>query len=523
MALRISGDGYFRGAPLESSRPVPTFTLGFLPGIIAGLLLFPDYVPVLLPVLLIAAAIAAFAVSAFRPGFIKLVLCGLITGLAAVTCHTGFYGRNHIRFHVDKIEGPVSVTGVITEPPISRVMLGRGMVDDNKQTGAKRKFSFADRQARGEIQIESVTMPDGKTANLHGRARIKFYRLEEFMPVGSRIRVTCNVYRPFSKSTPGGVDYRAFLARNKILANIVVSSRGEPEVLGRRGFHPLADLRAAMVRLTVSTFGENGKAEGSTLDFLLAILLGERRLLTNERRDAYITSGTAHFLAISGLHLALFAAFLGIALWFMPRRPRMLVIGIAVALYAAIAGFRPSVLRALIMILFYLGAVFFRRQRQGIAAIAAAAVFVLFVNPFDLLGPGFQLSFGGVLGIMFLARPLERLITRERDRLFERLAEPEFRPKGIRLLFSYSHTAGHFPVRGGLSFHLVRNRRRLHCARVGGDNGRYGPGLSDQMGSAGLSCNHFPARADRRLLVYRRFLRLVAAAVLFFPVAFCFR
>jgi len=422
---------------LESSRPVPTFTLGFLPGIIAGLLLFPDPAPLLLPVLLIAAVIAVLVFSAFRPGFIKVVLCGLMTGLAAVAAHAGFYGRNHIRFHVDKIEGTVSVTGIIIEPPISRAMLSGEKEYDNKQAGRSRKFSYADRQAKGEIQIESVTMPDGKTANIHGHARIKFYKLYEFLPVGSRIRLTCNIYRPFAKSTPGGFDFRAFLARNKIFANIVVKSSSEIEVLGRRGFHPLADLRAAMVKLTVSTFGEKGKAEGSTLDFLLAILLGERRLLTNERRDAYITSGTAHILAISGLHLALFAAFLGIALWFIPRRPRMLVIGIAVTLYAAIAGFRPSVLRALVMILFYLGAVFFRRQRRGLDAIAAAAVFVLLVNPFDLIGPGFQLSFGGVLGIMFLARPLERLMTREEDRLFERLAEPEFRLKGIRLAWSF--------------------------------------------------------------------------------------
>ncbi|MHC4661757.1 MAG: DNA internalization-related competence protein ComEC/Rec2 [Planctomycetota bacterium] len=421
---------------MNSFRPVPTFALGFVPGIAAGVMFLPDPAPAAIAVVLIVCAVSALLFSVFRPHAVPVILAGLLFGLAAPAVHTGFYGGNHIRFHLDEINGPVTVTGVITETPLSRALVYRG--DGNRNVPEKRA-SFSEKQGSGVIRIESVATPDNVTHGLHGLAGIKFYKIGKHLPVGTRIRLSGKLFRPFSKSVPGGFDYAEYLAHQKIFARFIVSSRSEIEVLGRTGLHPLADLRLALVDLVASSFGsgKSGSSARDASDFLMAILLGERRLLTDERRELYITSGTAHFLAISGLHLALFAAFLSIALRFLKRRPRVLVIGAAVALYAGLAGFRPSVFRALVMILFYLGAVYFRRQRRGLDAVAAAAILVLLVNPFDLVSAGFQLSFAGVLGIMLLAGPLENLVTKEEDRLFDRLASPEYRPTGLRLVWPF--------------------------------------------------------------------------------------
>lgn len=78
-------------------------------------------------------------------------------------------------------------------------------------------------------------------------------------------------------------------------------------------------------------------------------------------------------------------------------------------------GASPSAVRAFILIACYEAAVVLRRPANGIAALAAAALIVLLVEPMALFSASFQMSYGVVLAILCFGLPLA-------DRMAARLA-----------------------------------------------------------------------------------------------------
>jgi competence protein ComEC len=142
-------------------------------------------------------------------------------------------------------------------------------------------------------------------------------------------------------------------------------------------------------------------------DFAMAVWMGERGALAGDY-DQYIASGTAHILAVSGLHAGLvYAAAAGLLRMFIRRRRlRTLMVLIILAGFTLLAGARTSTLRAFLMISAYLAADFFDRERDAPSALALAAVVLLAWRPNLIADVGFQLSFLSVASILLLAEPL---------------------------------------------------------------------------------------------------------------------
>ncbi|MFP4648460.1 MAG: ComEC/Rec2 family competence protein, partial [Halorhodospira sp.] len=123
-------------------------------------------------------------------------------------------------------------------------------------------------------------------------------------------------------------------------------------------------------------------------------------------------TGTAHLLAISGLHIGLVAgAAGGAASWVWRRIPPLvrrvpaltagtLAAGAAATGYAVLAGLTLPTQRALLTVLVFAGALLLRRPLSSWHSLALAAAGVLLLDPWALLGPGFWLSFGAVAVIL---------------------------------------------------------------------------------------------------------------------------
>lgn len=148
------------------------------------------------------------------------------------------------------------------------------------------------------------------------------------------------------------------------------------------------------------------------LPFVLAVWLGERSRLTEAERQDYVYSGTAHILAVSGLHAGIVYVSAYFLLGALLRRGRLrtvLTLSIVV-LFGVLAGARVSTLRATFMIALYLIAEFFDREPDAPTALSLSAVALLLLNPNDLFDGGFLLSFLSVASLL-LFTPLfsERL------------------------------------------------------------------------------------------------------------------
>ncbi len=135
-----------------------------------------------------------------------------------------------------------------------------------------------------------------------------------------------------------------------------------------------------------------------TAGFLLAMLLGDRRLLPEAYRVALAETGTIHFLAISGLNV-------GIAMALVLRLPLTRRLRLPVCLgfllgFTLITGGAPPVVRAAVMLSLHLAAEATGRAPRSIDTLRWAAAGMLAVEPDWVTDLGFWLSVSAVFAMI---------------------------------------------------------------------------------------------------------------------------
>ena len=219
-------------------------------------------------------------------------------------------------------------------------------------------------------------------------------------PQGAIVAVGARVRLP--RTAADGFDERTWLRRHGV--HVVLLGR-EWRIVGHRGgIGGYADrVRAWLAR------GVAPGLSGERRAVLEGIVLGEDEGLTPELRTSFRASGLYHLLAVSGQNVIFVAAgVLGLA-WLL-RVPRWLgEIGAlaGIASYVLAVGAQPSVIRAGIAGALGSLAWLSARQRDRWHFLLVGALVLLAWSPYNLLDPGFQLSFAAVVAI-FVAVPHAR-------------------------------------------------------------------------------------------------------------------
>ncbi len=143
-----------------------------------------------------------------------------------------------------------------------------------------------------------------------------------------------------------------------------------------------------------------------------ALLLGEKQDLEKDTIARFQKVGVVHVLAISGLHVGFIVIFAmtGFSLLRMPLPVRFWALLLVLLLYGAVVQFRPPVVRASLMAVFYLYAEQIERKPVTDNLLAGAALIILIADPLELYNPGFQFSFIAVASILHGTEKLDRLI-----------------------------------------------------------------------------------------------------------------
>jgi len=195
-------------------------------------------------------------------------------------------------------------------------------------------------------------------------------------------------------------DYKSYLARQGIYSVIYYPN---VEVLAHgQGLKPLQWIYSLREQLSASLARALPEPQGSLAQ---AILLGLRGNIPDSLYAAFSRTGTAHLLAISGLHISIIIAMLlsfGILVF---GRQRSIYIWLTLALvwlYAMLAGMHPPIIRATIMGSLFLIAEYLGRQRSAIIALAFAAAVMVGIQPHILWSVSFQLSFLAMAGLILL-------------------------------------------------------------------------------------------------------------------------
>ena len=136
--------------------------------------------------------------------------------------------------------------------------------------------------------------------------------------------------------------------------------------------------------------------------FVLTVWLGDRRRIENDTYQTFVAAGTAHILAVSGVHTGIVyvSASLLLSLLIRRRKVRAALAMIAVFAFAFTAGARVASMRAAVMIALYLAAEIFDREPDAPNALGIAAFLFALVNPALIYDGGFQLSFLSIASIL---------------------------------------------------------------------------------------------------------------------------
>lgn len=134
-------------------------------------------------------------------------------------------------------------------------------------------------------------------------------------------------------------------------------------------------------------------------------MLGDKSVLSESDYKDFVQSGMVHIIAVSGGNLVMIVVFLGAVLFFLPFYVRNAVIIAGVVAFAMLVGDDSSVVRALIMCVLSLLALFRGREVAIWRLMQYAFVLMLCYNPYFLAYDlGFLLSFGALGGIVLLSQ-----------------------------------------------------------------------------------------------------------------------
>jgi len=145
----------------------------------------------------------------------------------------------------------------------------------------------------------------------------------------------------------------------------------------------------------------------------LAMAAGDRTELTPRRRAPYNRTGTAHVLAVSGLHVGMVFLYVnlllgGLVLLHRGHLVRNAAAVAAIWTFAAAAGLSSGTIRAAVMFTALQAALAMTSRYAGVNILAAAAFGMLLWRPAFLFHTGFQLSFVSVAAILAWGVPLYR-------------------------------------------------------------------------------------------------------------------
>ncbi len=245
-----------------------------------------------------------------------------------------------------------------------------------------------------------------------GRARVRAPQDACGYSPGERVLAAFQLEAPRRQRNPGGYDARRSLARHGVhrVGSVVAGRIARIET-------PVPTLRTrwARVRGRVGDAADPGLFPSGPI--LRALVTGDRSRLSPKQSNLFVASGTAHLLAVSGLHVSWVLLLARWMLLFPLRALPFLVVqrrasaiswafgwGVATG-YAGLAGLSLPTLRAWLMGGIFVLAILRGRPGMTWNALALAVMVILCAEPAELFGGSFWLSVSAVAGIAFWRPP----------------------------------------------------------------------------------------------------------------------
>lgn len=258
---------------------------------------------------------------------------------------------------------------------------------------------------------------DGKNLDVKGK---KVYikqkksrgNLEQFQKVGDIIEVVGKFELPEQQRNYKGFDYNLYLKTQKIIGILNATKIVKKANYSYSHQDFFTNIQVQSIKFSEELQEKIKKMLPKDISsIIIAFLLGNTELIDEQVEEDFRNSNLSHVLAISGLHITyLISITLFSSKIFVSKRNSYIICIFLTIIYMFMTGFSPSIVRAVIMgIIFIISKVFYKFSDTW-TSIALSCLCILISNPYSILNIGFQLSYGGTIGIILFQKMILKLI-----------------------------------------------------------------------------------------------------------------
>ena len=247
------------------------------------------------------------------------------------------------------------------------------------------------------LELTEVSMSNGGEKEEYGNV-LAYVDMEDGLAVGARVRLAGELELFDRPGNPGEFDFGKYYHALGIQGRFY----GESTELLPGGGSPYLDGIYRLKRHVAGVFGRICGQEDAGV--FRAMILGDKTELSDQIKDLYQSSGIAHLLAVSGLHVSM----IGLGAFGLSRKAGLPPWGagllgtaatVSYGIMAGGAGISAGVARAAAMAVMQMAALCLGRTYDLRTALSVCAVVLLIQSPTLLFQAGFQLSFGAVLAL----------------------------------------------------------------------------------------------------------------------------
>lgn len=233
--------------------------------------------------------------------------------------------------------------------------------------------------------------------------------LSKSIKVGDEIVVSGKRKIPKLARNPEMFNYRLYLKSKKISSlinakSVDINGTNESKLWKfRRKLY--SKKREFISKFDDSNHGKNKEVQG----FIQGVLFGDTSLLDDDIGDEFRKNGTAHVLAVSGLHIGFIISMLRFLSRSNKTVPVTASIILILILYGELTGWNISTIRSVIIAIMALISFYIKRPFDLLSAVSTASILILSISPYYLFNLGFQMSFLAMLGITFISNSIGKL------------------------------------------------------------------------------------------------------------------
>ena len=373
--------------------------------------------PAALAVMLAAGAMLLRLGRRIAVGHVAVALAAAALGATLHDLHFRHWPDDHLVRYTNDEPAPARVVGVVVRGPLI-APLSTGHITWIRQLPRTRLLIEAQ-------QVEGVAGP----VPASGLVAVVVREPVLGISAGDQVELFGTLHRPVPPANPGERDWTLISRRNGVLVGMSCEHASNVTVLASPDWRDRwlnVVRRRACAAIREQTFQED--EPGARL--LDALVLGQRSAVDDDLNQAFINTGTVHYLSVSGAHVGVLMAFVWAVGWLVGQSRRRCAVWaiLLVIAYATLTEPSPAVIRSAIMAVVFCITILARRPLRSANGLALAAIILLILRPTQLFDPGFQLSFLTLMALMYLSPRVHALGKRAYDRLLGRddpLLQPE--------------------------------------------------------------------------------------------------